>query len=343
MNRRAKSISFFVVFIGLIFLTFSSCSNGKKWYTDFDEASKKAARSKKNIFLLFSGDDWDETSAGFKESVLFTEEFLSSASKKYVLLNLDFSQEQYAKTELSEDATQEQKDEAEKILSEYEKKEKFVLDYHVQQYPAMFIISSEGFYIDLINYDESFKTVADFNAKLADHQGVIENASTLMQSVKKAEGLKKVAAIDELYEATPSDYQPLLSPLFKDVMSLDKENMSGLLGKFELADSYIQSFEVASAGDTEGAAALMVSAAENSSYHLDAEQKQQAYYTGAYILSLSGSRDFDKILDLLQKAYDIAPEGIHAQDVLKAKNYTETLVKMMSEYDFSEEGIVSVE
>ncbi|MBQ5499614.1 MAG: thioredoxin family protein [Treponema sp.] len=88
MTVNLKAAFFRSVFGALFVLSFFSCSNGKKWYTNFDEASAKAKKSGKNIFLLFSGDDWDNTSADFKTNVLQTEEFAKEIGKKYILLNL---------------------------------------------------------------------------------------------------------------------------------------------------------------------------------------------------------------------------------------------------------------
>ncbi len=336
MTVNLKAAFFRSVFGALFVLSFFSCSNGKKWYTNFDEASAKAKKSGKNIFLLFSGDDWDNTSADFKTNVLQTEEFAKEIGKKYILLNLDFSQNEYEKTEVEENATEEEKNAAQEIAALYLEKEKLVLEYHVQQYPAIFITTPEGYYIDSINYDASFTDFASFQGKFNDHQGLIDKANGLTQAIKKAKGKDKALAIDSFYEATPTDYQPLLVPMFKEVLSLDEENETGLLGKYELAQAYIQSFDVANEGNVEGAVTVITSVADNPALHLDKDQKQMAYYTGAYILSLSGSHDFDKILDLLQKAYDASPNGIHAKDVQTAKGYTENLVKIMEEYSSSE-------
>ncbi|MBP5695560.1 MAG: thioredoxin family protein [Treponema sp.] len=337
MTINSKAAFFKTVFGVLFVLTFFSCSNGKKWYTNFDEASAKAKKSGKNIFLLFSGDDWDNTSAGFKADVLQTDEFAKEIGKKYVLLNLDFSQDEYAKTEVEENATEEEKTAAQEIATRYQEKEKLVLEYHVQQYPAVFITTPEGYYIDSINYDASFTDFPKFYEKFKDHQGLIDKANGFMQAIKKAKGKDKVLAIDAFYESTPVDYQPLLVPMFKEVPSLDEENETGLLGKYELAQAYIQSFEIANEGNVDGAVSVITSVADNPALHLDKDQKQMAYYTGAYILSLSGSHDFNKVLDLLQKAYDASPNGIHAKDVQSAKGYTENLIRIMDEYS-SEEG-----
>lgn len=336
MTVNLKAVFFRSVFGALFVLSFFSCSNGKKWYTNFDEASAKAKKSGKNIFLLFSGDDWDNTSADFKANVLQTEEFAKEIGKKYILLNLDFSQNEYEKTEVEENATEEEKNAAQEIAARYLEKEKLVLEYHVQQYPAIFITTPEGYYIDSINYDASFTDFPNFHEKFNDHQGLIDRANGLTQTIKKAKGKDKALAIDAFYEATPTDYQPLLVPMFKEVLSLDEENETGLLGKYELAQAYIQSFDVANEGNVDGAVTVITSVADNPALHLDKDQKQMAYYTGAYILSLSGSHDFDKILDLLQKAYDASPNGIHAKDVQTAKGYTENLVKIMEEYSSSE-------
>jgi len=122
-------------------LLLSGCSKKAAWYTDLDEAKAYAKKTDKNIFLLFSGDDWVAESKTFKDTIANSEEFIKAASKDYVLVNIDFSQEEYAKTALADDATEEQQKEAERIYALYEKKTEVAQKYNLYQYPSMFLLT----------------------------------------------------------------------------------------------------------------------------------------------------------------------------------------------------------
>ena len=99
MKKQIKNFSIAASF-ALLAVFFASC--GSAWLTDFDAAKKSAEKSNKNIMLLFSGDDWDSASADYKKAVFNDSKFISAVKKDNVLVNIDFSQTEYAKTELPE-------------------------------------------------------------------------------------------------------------------------------------------------------------------------------------------------------------------------------------------------
>ena len=75
---------------------FAGCSASAKvvkngWYVDYDEAKKTAQKKNKNLLILFSVDDNDEESRTLKEKVFDTKKFVSALSKRFILVNLDFS------------------------------------------------------------------------------------------------------------------------------------------------------------------------------------------------------------------------------------------------------------
>ena len=41
------------------------------WLTDFEKAEKEAAKKGKNIFLLFSGEDWDGKTSEFRAAGIY--------------------------------------------------------------------------------------------------------------------------------------------------------------------------------------------------------------------------------------------------------------------------------
>ena len=91
-NKKIKSIigalAIAVFFIGCS----ASTKAGKNgWYVDYDEAKKAAQKKNKNLLIFFSVVDNDEESRTLKEKVFDTKEFVSALSKRFILVNLDFS------------------------------------------------------------------------------------------------------------------------------------------------------------------------------------------------------------------------------------------------------------
>ena len=297
-------------------MAFTGCSKKETsaWTTDYEAAKKTAAKKGKNIFLLFSGDDWDGTSKTFKDAVANTDEFVSTMSKDYVLVNLDFSQTEYATTNIDEStATKKEKKAADAMKAKYEEKERVAQMYNVESYPAVYITTPEGYVIANIPYDETIKTTADYTAKIAEKSADIEKVTALVKAVVNAKKTDRVKAIDALYEAAEPNYRSLLGDLMREVPTLDKNNETGLVGKYEMQTAYLDAVEKARKMDTDGAVQVFLDVCDKG--HLENSEKQEAYYTAAYILAASGGTDYDRMIELLQKAYDIDPTNEHAQEI----------------------------
>ena len=94
---------------------FTGCSASAKagkngWYIDYDEAKKAAQKKNKNLLIFFSVVDNDGESRALKEKVFDTKEFVSALSKRFILVNLDFSA---APSDDDEEQSEKQKKEAE--------------------------------------------------------------------------------------------------------------------------------------------------------------------------------------------------------------------------------------
>lgn len=62
------------------------------WLTDYKQAQQEAKKSKKLLFLDFTGSDWCGPCILFKRNVLSNPEFKEYASKNLVLMEVDFPQ-----------------------------------------------------------------------------------------------------------------------------------------------------------------------------------------------------------------------------------------------------------
>ena len=297
-------------------MAFTGCSKKETsaWKTDYEAAKKTATKQGKNIFLLFSGDDWDGQSATFKQNIANTEEFISTVGKDYVLVNLDFSQTEYEGANIDETtATKKEKKAADKIKKLYEEKERVAQLYNVESYPAVYLTTPQGYVLATIAYDETITTTTDYAAKIAEQSETVAKITELTKAVTAVKKIDRVNAIDALYEGTDPNYRSLLSDLMREVLTLDKENTSGLLGKYEMQVAYIDAVAKARAQDVDGAAKVFTDMCETG--HLDNDQKQEAYYTAAYVLAASSSDKYDEMIDLLNKAYDANPTSDHASEI----------------------------
>ncbi len=306
---------FAACFAILVYCT--SCSKKPVWYDDLTQAKAAAEKQNKNIFLFFSGEDWDEKTSGFKTSVLSTSEFMSSVGKKYVLANLDLSQAQYAST-IGEENTSEKS----KAL---QKKRDIIQQYGVVQIPVIYLLSKEGYVLSIIHYNESMTSVSALQDVLSVSDDNIQEVSACIDAVNSSSGTDKVRAIDSLYEATISTGRYVLAPLVSQVASLDINNETGLVGKYEFITTYNNAVDKFSLDETAGIAESFAEIAETG--HLDPIRKQEAYYNAAFIMAVIGDSDYDTMYGYLQKALAQDTQSEHAEDI---SLMMESVLKMKS-------------
>ncbi|MCU0797738.1 MAG: thioredoxin family protein [Akkermansiaceae bacterium] len=76
-------------------LTLASASAaGEGWTHDFEAAKKQAAAEGKGLLLDFTGSDWCAPCGMLEKEVFSQEEFIKAAKEKYVLVEVDFPQDQ---------------------------------------------------------------------------------------------------------------------------------------------------------------------------------------------------------------------------------------------------------
>lgn len=293
---------------------FSGCGQDKAvknefgWYVDLDACMTAAKKSGKKIIMLFSRDDSDHVSAGFKEKIFFTEEFMPEFSKQYELCNIDFSLSRFQAVFPKDDADKETLKKASELKKQFDKDMRVAAIYGASVTPAVFILSADGFVMSEITYIEAQNT-KEFAEMLESYAGEIALLDEEIESLKKAKGMDRVSAINALYDGTKTSYRYLLKDYIQEVIKLDKDNQSGLVGKYILADASSKSMDFYLSRQPEKAPDAYVKAAEHP--YLSTEQKQQAYYAAAYI---TGSQDpsletSEQIIGYLTAAIDVDPSS----------------------------------
>jgi thioredoxin-related protein len=77
--------------ITAIAITCSVQANAKEgWQTDLDKAIEVAKTEKKSVLVEFTGSDWCPPCIAMRKNVFSKKEFMTSASKNFILVELDF-------------------------------------------------------------------------------------------------------------------------------------------------------------------------------------------------------------------------------------------------------------
>lgn len=312
LHRRKGAGTAFAVLTALVLCAFSSCTKKSVWHTDLAAAEGKAAEENKHIFAFFSGDDWDGRSLSFRKSVIDSETFASEIDPQYILLNIDSSQTDDAKAVTATESGA-QDAETKRFLEKYKNKQALLQTYNVQEYPAVYLLSKEGYVLAALTIDDSLADEGSFFAALHSLSSETGRFGSLIAAVSERSGVAKARAIDELYEATDVRFQQPLFPLVREFITLDGQNETGLVGKYEVIAADREVLEMLPSVRAEDAIKPYLSVCENG--HLDNAQKQNLYYTAAYTLSVLGSSDFIRMHDLLSKSYMAMPDSEHAADI----------------------------
>jgi len=308
------------VFFTAILMAFAliSCNNTRridatKWLNSFSDAKTAAQQADKKIILFVSADDSDNLSAVLKENILFKDEFVAAETQKYVLVNLDFSESVYEAAQVPEDASSAEKKAAAAAKKQLEENMDVATYYSVQMSPTIYLLSKEGYVIVQLVLDDAVTSIEAFDAEVDSHAEKIKAFDEALEKTKKGTNLEKVSAIDDFYALTERRHAYHLAPLAREVLKLDPKNESGLAGKYVIELAQVEATDYALKNDMSGMATAFEKAAKNDL--LTAEQKQEMYYYAGYYLGGSGSTDYTRVRDYIQKAYDACPDSDVAPEI----------------------------
>ena len=312
-NKKIKSIigalAIAVFFIGC---SVSAKAGKNGWYVDYDEAKKAAQKKNKNLLIFFSLVDNDGESRALKEKVFDTKEFVSALSKRFILVNLDFS------ASLSgddEDQSEKGKKEAEERQRKIDYMGYIASLYNVDSIPSVFLATKEGYCAAKIEASDEDAAPEAYIKLIESKTADLDKINTLADAVRAASGAEKARAIDALSEATDDTRRLLLADLFRTLPSLDPNDETGLVGKYLLLTAVFDASTFYARRDFSSAIQALVSAAEDN--RLDRHDRQHAYYYAGELLTTTGSTDYKAVFDYFQKAYDADPESEYAPRIAK--------------------------
>ena len=112
------------VTLGVAALSASAfASTPEGWSTDLEKAFKQAKEEKKSVLVEFTGSDWCPPCIAMRKNVFSKPEFVKAASKKYILVELDFPN-------------------GDKELKK--KNEPYAEKYKIEAFPTVILFNSEG-------------------------------------------------------------------------------------------------------------------------------------------------------------------------------------------------------
>ena len=296
---------------------FTGCSASAKagkngWYVDYDAAKKEAQKKNKNLLIFFSVVDNDAESWTLKEKVFDTKEFVSALSKRFILVNLDFSA---SLSEDDEDQSEKGKKEAEERQRKIEYMGYIASLYNVDSIPSVFLATKEGYYAAKLETSDEDASPEAYIKLIESKTADLDKINALTDAVRAASGAEKARAIDALSEATDDTRRLLLADLFRTLPSLDPNDETGLVGKYLLLTAVFDASTFYARRDFSSAIQALASAAEDE--RLSASERQHAYYYAGELLTTTGSTDYKAVFDYFQKAYDADPESEYAPRIAK--------------------------
>ena len=120
-----KAITYLAAFtVGAAAMVSSAFSTELEgWSTDLDKAFAQAKKEKKSVLVEFTGSDWCPPCIAMRKNVFSKKEFVDAASKKFILVELDFPN-------------------GDKELKK--KNQPFAEKYKIEGFPTVILFDSEG-------------------------------------------------------------------------------------------------------------------------------------------------------------------------------------------------------
>lgn len=318
-----------LLFLLTICILFVSCGNkvlkdNYDCFVNYDDALSYAKKKNLPLLVIFSSQGDDEESSQFVSGVLKDSAFKDTIAKKYAVFHADFSSDTYQKTVVSDNATEAEQELANTYTTVLQNDYQLAMLFAIEQMPSVFLCTKEGYVVTPVYMDYSIQNLSNFTSALEDCNAEFELFSDMVVQTKKGSAQDRVEAIDGLYLITSPSYKSFLLDLVKSVPELDKNNETGLCGKYIVAAAEAEALTAYSQGDVETAVKTYLQAADNE--YVKGEDKQECFYTVAYLVAYSGSEDYEGILSYLQTAYDLAPASAKAPAIKEAINYFNTIV-----------------
>ncbi len=118
-----KAITWLASYTAVALTSSAFASTPEGWSTNLEKAFKQAKSEKKSVLVEFTGSDWCPPCIAMRKNVFSKKEFVTAASKNYILVEIDFPNND----------------------KEVRKKnEPYALKYNVEGFPTVILFNSEA-------------------------------------------------------------------------------------------------------------------------------------------------------------------------------------------------------
>ena len=290
-----------VFFVGTIVVLILCCLartafGDELWQTDFEAAKAKANAEHKLLLVDFSGSDWCPWCKKMKSDVFDTQRFKIESRQQYILVNLDYPNENNLPPEVKRQNNELRK------------------QYKVNVYPTICLMSPKGEMVARTGYlsggpEDFLKNMSDFAHT---HRAIV----ALRKKLDHAEGIERAKVLDQIvmdYEQNGIENDDT-AKYSAEIVSLDPDNANGLKLKYQ--------FRILMAGTKMfGRAEYCRSPGRlrkgrGGVRGLKGKGKQTAWFAEAQCDF--DAQQFVRALACLKRARDVAPSGPKVADIDKA-------------------------
>lgn len=290
--------------IALLMMASPVLAAGDAWVTDFEAAKKQAKEQKKDLLLEFTGSDWCPPCKALTAKVFSKTEFSDEASKKFVLVLLDFPR---------------RAEQAEALKLQNEKLSKH---YGVRGFPSVLLCDAEGMPYASTGFQD-LEPVA--YAKML--EGLQVEKTSRDEAIKKAmtlQGAERAKALEELLKSIGTKGRLQIgmafSPILNAIKEADPEDSSGYSTQLLLFG------KMANLGPKDDEKPVFAELdAYVKKYNLVGEKKQEALIKKIDVYF--ARRNFDGMLALLDEVIEVDPETTLAKQLKGAKPRIEQMAK----------------
>lgn len=275
---------------------------GEGWLTDLDAGKKQAAAENKAVLVEFTGSDWCPPCKALRKNVLTTPAFNEYANKNFVLVELDFPNSKP------------------QTPAEKQKNNAWSKQYNVNGFPTILVMDPQG---------NVYGGFVGGRPDLAAVQQPLDAALQTMKTVKdnlaaaeKLTGDDKIMALAKAYQSIPAEYRSSHTALLKQIMDLDKNDISGLIASEKkaaadkaLTDKIQQELAACKTPQEALAKAETYLAQKDLPKEIQITLLQVKLQT--LLAASKNDADFNKALDFLDEIAKVDTE--HAQDIAKFK------------------------